>query len=240
MKTILITNDDGIDAKGLERLAAASAEFGRVWVVAPDGQRSAASHCISLHRSVDVIPYAFPLKEIQAFSCSGTPADCVRIGILHLLPSRPDLLLSGINFGYNIGPDIQYSGTVGAAFEAERYGVPAIAVSEGNGEDHRLTDQMLPKILRMLIDRELSPGQIFNVNFPQCSPEDCRGILENRTVSRDPMYRESYKEEQKLLHGGVRLHVNEIYQEESKEGTDFRALTEHFISVSVLQNICHS
>jgi 5'-nucleotidase len=79
MRSILIVNDDGIEAEGLLRLAALAKEFGEVWVVAPDGQRSAASHAISLHSHVDVYPHDFPIEGVRAFSCSGTPADCVRV-----------------------------------------------------------------------------------------------------------------------------------------------------------------
>ena len=237
-RLILITNDDGIHSDGLERLARIAAAFGRVWVIAPDGQRSAASHSITIRNSVDLFPCDYPVEGVQAFSCSGTPADCARIGILHMMPKKPDVLLSGINFGYNMASDIQYSGTVGAAFEAECHGVPAIAFSEGTGKDHRLTDQKLPDILQMLIDRKLPAGQVYNVNFPQCSPEECRGILENRTVSRDAIYRGRYREEEKLPNGGIRLHVDGVYNEESEEGTDFRALIDRFISIGVIQNIC--
>ena len=236
-RLILITNDDGIQSKGLERLAGFAAAYGRVWVVAPDGQRSAASHSITIREPLDVFPYDYPVKGVRAFTCSGTPADCARIGILHLMPARPDVLLSGINFGYNMASDIQYSGTVGAAFEAERHGIPAIAFSEGTGEDHSLTDQWLPEILEMLIDRKLPAGQVYNVNFPQCSPGECKGILENRTVSRGAIYRDRYREDEKLPGGGIRLHVNGIYNEESEEGTDFRALIDRFISIGAIRNI---
>lgn len=236
-RLILITNDDGIGSKGLERLARIASAFGRIWIVAPDGQRSAASHSVTLHGSVDIYPYQYPVEGVRAFTCSGTPADCARIGILHLMPVKPDILLSGINFGYNMASDIQYSGTVGAAFEAERHGVRAIAFSEGNGDDHSLTDRKLPEILHMLIDRKLPAGQVYNVNFPQCSPVECRGILENRTVSRGAIFRDRYREEEKLPGGGIRLHVNGVYNEESEEGTDFRALTDRYISIGVIQNI---
>ncbi len=236
-RLILITNDDGIHSKGLERLAGIASAFGRVWVVAPDGQRSAASHSITFHHPLDVFPCDYPVRGVRAFTCSGTPADCARIGILHLLPEKPDVLLSGINFGYNMASDIQYSGTVGAAFEAERHGVPAIALSEGTGDDHRLTDRELPGILEMLIGRKLPAGQVYNVNFPQCSPEECKGILENRTVSRGAIYRGRYTEEEKLPGGGIRLRAEGIYNEESEEGTDFRALIDKYISISVIRNI---
>ena len=106
MKTILITNDDGIFADGLIRLAATAKSFGEVWVVAPESQRSAASHSITLHSYIDVRPAAFPVPGVHAFASSGTPGDCVRVGSLSVMPARPDIVLSGINYGYNAASDI--------------------------------------------------------------------------------------------------------------------------------------
>lgn len=88
MRSIFITNDDGIDAEGIIRLANTAKEFGDVWVVAPDGQHSAASHSISLREPVDVYPHDFPVEGVHAFSCNGTPADCVRVGTLNIVPHR--------------------------------------------------------------------------------------------------------------------------------------------------------
>ena len=105
-RRILITNDDGIDSDGIARLAQAAKEFGEVWVVAPTHQRSAASHCITLREPIDVYPHDFPVKGVHAYSCSGTPADCVRVGGLSVMPAKPDVVLSGINFGYNVATDI--------------------------------------------------------------------------------------------------------------------------------------
>ena len=101
-RRILITNDDGIDSGGIARLAKAAKDFGEVWVVAPQHQRSAASHCITLREPIDVYPHDFAVEGVHAYSCSGTPADCVRVGGLSVMPVRPDVVLSGINFGYNV------------------------------------------------------------------------------------------------------------------------------------------
>ena len=117
MRSILIANDDGINDEGLIRLAKLAKELGEVWVVAPDDQRSAASHAISLHSHIDIYPHDFPIDGVHAFSCSGTPADCVRVGALSIMPHKPDVVLAGINRGLNVATDIQYSGTAGAAFE---------------------------------------------------------------------------------------------------------------------------
>lgn len=237
MKSILITNDDGIHADGLIRLSKAAAEFGEVWVVAPESQRSAASHSITLHSPVDVFPYDFPVKGVRAFSCSGTPGDCVRTGSLYLMPHRPDVVLSGINYGYNIASDVQYSATVGAALEAAFQGVPGIALSENQGDCHEVTDAYLPEVLEMLLDQEYVPEQIFNVNFPGCRLTECRGILTERTVSRSMFYKDHYKAVGQLDGGGIRLMVEGVICREAEEGTDFKAIISNFVSIGTVRNI---
>ena len=130
MKRILITNDDGIRSSGIIRLVEAARALGEVTVIAPDREHSAKAHSISILEPVDFMPYAFPVPGVTAWVCSGTPSDCVRVGLAYLLPQKPDLVLSGINCGFNIASDIQYSATVGAALEAAHQGIPAAAFSE--------------------------------------------------------------------------------------------------------------
>lgn len=237
MKTILITNDDGIRADGLVRLAQAAGHFGEVWIVAPDGQRSAASHAISLHSSVDIFPCDYPLPDVRAFTCTGTPADCIRTGVLYVLPVRPDIVLSGINKGYNVATDIQYSGTCGAAFEGAFQGIPSIALSEASNGCHEVTDHYLPEILAGLLDRTPGYGRICNVNFPGCPLAECGGILEDRTVSHGAFYRDRYCKSLDLPGGGVRLNVDGLYNEDAEPGTDFRAVVDKYVSVGIVQNI---
>ena len=237
MRKILITNDDGITSDGILRLARAALAFGEVWVVAPADQRSAASHSITLHSPVDVIPYPFPVDKVHAFSCSGTPGDCVRTGVLYVMDRKPDVVLSGINYGYNAASDIQYSATCGAAFEASFQGCYGIALSEGTGTCHEVTDHYLERLLRMWIDRPLPAGEIRNINFPGGALADCRGILEDRRVSSGSFYRDRYREIQRLPGGGVRLMVDGIYNEDAEEGTDFRALVDGYISVGTVRNV---
>lgn len=127
---ILISNDDGINAPGIEALARALQPLGELFVVAPDGQRSASSHSISLHGRLYVRDVDFPVRGVRAFSVSGTPVDCVKWGIVSLGSDRPfDLAVAGINEGQNLATDVLYSGTVAAAGEAALQGVPAIAFS---------------------------------------------------------------------------------------------------------------
>ena len=237
MRTILVTNDDGIASDGIIRLAQAAKEFGTVWVIAPDGQRSAASHSITLHSPIDICPYDFPVEGVQAWACSGTPGDCVRVGSLYVMPVRPDVVLSGINYGYNAATDIQYSATVGAAFEAQFLGYQGIALSEGAYGDHEVTGHYLLPILKKLIGKETPPGCVWNVNFPGCPAALCRGILEDRTVSCREVYMDRYLEQKKLENGGVRVMVNGIYHDEAEPGSDYRAVLDRYISVGIVRNI---
>jgi 5'-nucleotidase len=235
---ILITNDDGIEADGLIRLAEAAKEFGEVWVVAPKRERSAASHSITLRRHIDVYPHNdFPVEGVKAYHCSGKPADCVRVGALAVMPEKPDLVLSGINYGYNSATDIQYSATVGAAFEAAFQGIHAIALSEGFSKCHEVTDKYLHDLIAELIDVPLKYGQVHNVNFPDCPLSECKGVLYDRKVSRGTFYIDSYKEVEKLPDGGSRLMVDGKYNEDAEEGTDFKAIVDKYVSVGIVNNI---
>ena len=237
MRRILITNDDGIEADGLHRLAEEAMNFGEVWVVAPENQRSAASHSITLHSPIDVVPHDYPVRGVHAFTCTGMPADCVRVGALYVMPQKPDVVLSGINYGYNCATDVQYSATVGAAMEGAFQGCRAIAFSEGALWRHEVTDHYLHRILEELIDEPLGYGQIFNVNFPCCALSDCRGVLRDRTVSRGMMYRDSYRVRKRRPNGAVRLMVDGEYNEDAEPGTDFRAVVDRFVSIGTVKNI---
>ena len=237
MPLFLITNDDGIDSPDLHRLAAAAAELGEVWVVAPAEQRSAASHSITLRAPVDVWPHDIPVPGIRSYACSGTPADCVRAGALYLLPRKPDTVLSGINYGYNSATDLQYSATAGAAFEGVFQGCRAIALSEHAGPCHEVTDAFLLPVLAELSELTPGPGQIFNVNFPGCPLSRCRGILRDRTVSAGTFYRDHYVLREALPGGRLRLEVEGVYNEDAEPGTDFRAIVENYVSVGVVNNL---
>ena len=237
MRKILITNDDGIEADGIIRLAAQARRFGEVWVVAPDGQRSAASHSITLHSHIDLYPHAFPVEGVHAFSCSGTPGDCIRLGCLYVIEEKPDLVLAGINYGYNAATDIQYSATVGAALEANFQGISAIALSEGAGDCHEVTDAYLHQVLAELIEKPFVPGEIINVNFPGCPLSGCRGILRDLPASKGTFYHDQYEVQERLPGEGIRLTVRGIYNEDAEPDTDFRAIVDGYISIGTVRNV---
>lgn len=234
---ILITNDDGINSYGIIRLAHVAKEFGEVWVVAPESQRSAASHSITLHSTVDIYPCPeFPVDGVHAYSCSGTPADCVRVGSLNIVPGKPDVVLSGINYGFNCASDVQYSATCGAAFEAAFQGLHAIALSEEACDCHQVADKYIRQVLTELLDVKLEPGFIHNVNFPGCELGDCKGILYDRKNSRGMFYKDTYDVIEKLDDDGVRYMVNGHYNEECEPETDMRAIVDKYVSVGVVNN----
>ena len=237
MKKILVTNDDGIDSDGLIRLVKEAKKYGEVLVVAPGDQRSASSHSISLRNSIDIFPHDFPVEGVKAYSCSGTPADCIRVGSVFIMSEKPDIVLSGINYGYNSATDIQYSGTCGAAFEGAFQGAHAIAVSEQACSCHEVTDRYLPGLLAELIENPLPYGTIHNINFPGCPLSECRGILRDRSVSRSEFYTDRYTVIEKLPGNGQRVMVNGIYREIAEDGTDMKALIENYVSVGMVNNV---
>ena len=234
MKQILITNDDGIRSSGIIRLAEAASAFGKVTVIAPEKQQSARSHSITLREPVDLFPHDFPVCGVTAWACSGTPADCVRIGLTCLLPEPVNAVLSGINDGYNIASDIQYSATVGAALEAAHEGIPAIAVSEPFDADPSVTDSRLPGVLSALVDRSPGKDAIFNVNFPLGT---CRGILTDRFVSAGSLYKGRYRLTEDQPGSGLRLITDDVPGDICEEGSDLKAILDGYISVGIVRNI---
>lgn len=236
MRKILITNDDGIDADGLIRLAKEAAEYGQVWVVAPESQRSAMSHGITLRHSIEAWKVEFPVPGVHAFACNGTPADCVRIGVLNIVPGKPDHVFSGINYGYNTASDLQYSATAGAAFEAAFQRIHTIAFSEDACEMHEVTDRYLKEIIGELLDKPLAINQIWNVNFPGCRLSECRGVLRDRAVSTDEFYKDRYIETE-VSEGKISYMVEGIRNYDAEEGTDLRAILDNFVSVGIATNI---
>ena len=251
-RKILITNDDGIESDGLRRLAEEARKYGEVWVIAPDGQRSAASHSLTISTPLDIYPVDMWLEGVHAFSCTGLPADCFRIGSKYIMPDLPDIVFSGINNGFNVGTDIQYSATVGAAFDAAMLGFPTVAFSEGFLNDprssryaHQVTNKYLPSIMRDLFEKENTdtdrqypkPGVVLNINFPDCSAEECRGILWHRKVSMNTPYVDIYKVEEELPRGGKRYSAHWVDRDHADEGTDLRAILDHYISIGIVNNI---
>ncbi|MDZ4696808.1 MAG: 5'/3'-nucleotidase SurE [Deltaproteobacteria bacterium] len=163
---ILISNDDGIAAPGIAALVESVQSLGDIVVVAPDRERSAASHSISLDRPLRVDTLAE-----GRYAVNGTPVDCVYLGLLHLVPRTPDLCISGINAGFNLGSDVFYSGTVAAAVEAALRGVPAMAVSlqRHDKPNYRPAAELARALAAEALDRgprAIPQGALLNINCP--------------------------------------------------------------------------
>ncbi len=236
-KIILVTNDDGIAAPGIRMLAEAAKDFGTVYVVAPDSAQSAMSHRVSYFKQVEVAEYDFGIEGIKAFSVSGSPADCVRVGALKLLPRKPDFVFSGINYGYNISGDIQYSGTAGAALEGAFLGIHSIAFSHEACECHETTEKYLKELIGEYMNVPLKENQIWNINFPDCTAEECKGIKRNVRVSYDGFYDDSYSEE--ITAEGKRI-LNVVparHWEKCPEGTDVAAIRDNYVAVGTVTNV---
>jgi 5'-nucleotidase len=163
---ILLTNDDGVFAEGISVLREALQEIGEVTVVAPERARSASGHAITLHKPLRTEKVRLPWGG-EGFATSGTPSDCVVLGIFALLP-RVDLVVSGINLGPNLGEDLTYSGTVSAAMEGAICGKPSIAVSvaDYDNPDYRPAARFIVKLAREVLQRGLPPDVLLNVNVP--------------------------------------------------------------------------
>ena len=229
---ILLVNDDGIDAPGLLVLAEAAARFGRVWIVAPATQCSGMSQQITIREDMPIVSRSLPVDAEEAWSLGGTPADCVKAAVSGLLPVKPDLLFSGINNGYNAGLDVAYSGTIGAALEGLSKGIPALAFSAASDKDLRLAEKALPALITELLAMPIEPHALWNVNFPACPPEACKGILRRRKLAPTQAYLDSYRYD---AHpdGTIRMRLTgrPVPAELAPEGTDIHALYNDYISI---------
>jgi 5'-nucleotidase len=193
---ILVTNDDGVHAPGIVALAKALAGLGELWTVAPDREASASSQSLTLKH-----PLRAEKVDTGVFAVDGTPADCVNLAIVKLLPRRPALVVSGINRGGNMGDDVFYSGTVGAAREATFFGVHAIAVSLAARADldYSPAATFACLLARLVLDRGLPERTLLNVNVPPGTPTGVAVTVQGRRVHEgtileglDPRHRTYY------------------------------------------------
>ena len=176
---ILVSNDDGITAKGIKVLVDAMAELGDVFVVAPDSPQSGMGHAITIGSPLRLTKTRL-FENAQSYKCSGTPADCVKLAKFHLLKDRrPDLVVSGINHGSNTSINVLYSGTMSAAVEAAIEGYPAVGFSLCDYDadaDFSHTIEAVKKIARRVLDQGMPQGIALNVNFPPRQHEPLRGV----------------------------------------------------------------
>ncbi|NWF94169.1 MAG: 5'/3'-nucleotidase SurE [Syntrophaceae bacterium] len=168
---ILVTNDDGVHSEGIATLAKALREVGEVWVVAPDREKSAVAHSLTLHR-----PLRVEKIKRNCYAVDGTPADCVYLGVNVISPGRPQLIVSGINKGGNLGDDVTYSGTVSAAFEGTLLGIPSFAislVSRSNFKFHTAA-RFAVRVARYIIEKGLPKDTFLNINVPNLDEKEIK------------------------------------------------------------------
>jgi len=227
---ILVSNDDGYQAPGLAELARALAQVARVTVVAPDRDRSGASNSLTLDRPLRATP-----QPSGFIAVNGTPTDCVHVAITGLMEEEPDMVISGINLGANLGDDVLYSGTVAAAMEGRFLGLPAMAVSltsfEGRHFETAARAAML--LLARMQARPLPSDTILNVNVPDIPWEQVRGFRSTRL---------GYRHKSESVVRGTDPRGRPIYwigpagpEADAGPGTDFHAIAQGYIAVTPLQ-----
>jgi 5'-nucleotidase len=236
---ILCTNDDGINAPGIGVVEDIAKQLSDdVWVVAPESDQSGVSHSLSLNDPLR-------LREVSPkhFAVRGTPSDCVIMGVRHIMADkRPDVVLSGVNRGRNVAEDVVYSGTIAGAMEGTILGIPSFALSQEFGIDTRRNlpwDTALkhgPALLRKVIDNGVPKDTVVNINFPNCAPDDVRGVVVSRQGKRNQGFLR--------IEGRKDGRGNDYYwigferalqAEEPAQGTDLATLAAKKISVTPLR-----
>jgi 5'/3'-nucleotidase len=227
---ILLSNDDGIHSDGIIALERSLEQVGEVYTVAPDREQNSMSHALTLHRPLRVLDVG-----PRRFAVDGTPTDCVKLALTGLLPVRPDLVVSGINKGPNLGDDVIYSGTVSAAIEGALLGIPAIAVSLVTFENYQFQPaaEFTATLVSRICERGMPLETLLNVNVPPLPKEQIKGwrltrqgkrhYSENIVERTDPRGKKYY------WIGGDNLGFTQ------EDGTDCMAVHEGYISVTPLQ-----
>jgi 5'-nucleotidase len=231
---ILIANDDGIQAKGIITLAKTLAKEHEVYVIAPDQERSAAGHALTLHIPLRVQEVKIDDSIKKSWSISGTPGDCVKIGIFAILDEKPDLIISGINHGPNLGTDILYSGTVSAAMEGAVLGFPSIAVSLADlgtyCYDFTYAADFVSKFIPRMLEIRYPTKTILNINIPAVEKEKIAGISITKIGTR--MYTDSYEKRQDPRGKDYYWMAGEIVDKPVENSTDISAIRQNRISIT--------
>jgi 5'-nucleotidase len=228
MARILVTNDDGVQSDGIKMLAAALAPLGEVVVVAPIQEASAIGHALTLRR-----PLRLDTIGPKVFAVDGTPTDCVNVAIAHVLHGKPDLIVSGINKGWNLGDDVTYSGTVSGALEGALLGIPSIAVSSQNKNgdcEYGSAARAAATVAEAVLERSMPKFTLLNINVPFGSNKGFRVTVQARrnhvtVVSEriDPRNRPYY---------WIEEGENEW---EPHDRSDYQAVRDGYISITPLQ-----
>lgn len=230
---ILISNDDGIHAAGIKALALAMQELGDVYVIAPERNKSATGHAVTMHTPLRCKKIDIFGDKIKAWWVNGTPADCIKLGVENLMKAKPDLIVSGINMGENLGTDVIYSGTVSAAVEGAIFGIPAIAFSY---EDHEAADMTsvgvaAKDICKQILSHGIPKDHIFNVNIPKFkNTDEIRGIKTCKLGIK--IYKNNFEVRQDPNGNDYYWLAGELIEMPEDVDTDIYAVKNKYISVT--------
>lgn len=223
-KLILVSNDDGIRSEGILKLASALRRVGEVYVVAPDRERSAASHSLTLHR-----PLRVEKVGDRFYAVDGTPTDCIGLAVSAILPRRPDIVVSGINRGANLGEDVSYSGTVSAAMEGTLLGIPSVAFSLAAREnfDFKNSASFAAKLIRHVLKKGLPKDTLLNVNIPSSKIKGYKITKQGKRFFADAIIEKVDPRGKKYYWIG-----GDMDRWEGDEDTDFYAISKGYISIT--------
>lgn len=233
---ILVTNDDGISAPGIRALIAVMSEIGDVVVVAPDSPQSAMGHAITINSTLHLNKISSENALITEYSCSGTPVDCVKLGVNEILKCKPDLCVSGVNHGSNSSINVIYSGTMSAAVEAGIEGIQAIGFSlldyDWNA-DFETIKPFIKKITLEVLANKLPEGTVLNVNFPKLKHDDIKGIKICRQAKA--IWMEKFDKRKTPQGKDYYWLTGEFINQDKGEDTDEWALANGYISIVPVQ-----
>ena len=229
---ILVTNDDGINAPGIRTLISVIKDIGDVIVVAPDSPQSGMGHAITINSTLHSSRITPKNSEIIEYSCSGTPADCVKLAINELMPRKPDLCVSGINHGSNSSINVIYSGTMSAAIEAGIEGVPAIGFSLLDyswNADFSHSKDFIRKITLNALNNGIPKGVVLNVNIPAVKKSDIKGVKICRQAKA--YWVEEFDKRKNPLGQEYYWLTGKFVNKDQGEDTDEWALKNNYISI---------
>jgi 5'-nucleotidase len=233
--TILITNDDGVTAPGIRALIEVSKKFGRVVVVAPDSPQSGMGHAITIGKPLRLNEVHL-FDDVEAYQCSGTPVDCVKLAVDKVLHKKPDFCFSGINHGSNSSINIIYSGTMSAAMEASIEGIPAIGFSYMDYSfeaDFTLSKQVAHDVILKLISNEIPTNALYNVNIPKVTSGKYKGIKICRQAKAK--WRENFMERKDPYGKKYYWLTGEFQNLDKGKDTDVWALENGYASIVPVQ-----
>jgi 5'-nucleotidase len=233
MLNILISNDDGIYSSGLYELAKEMSRIGKITVVAPDREQSAIGHAITMHKPLRCKKIKLHDLDVDAWLVNGTPADCVKLGVETLLAKRPDLIISGINDGENLGTDIIYSGTVSAAVEGSMFNIPAIAVSYGKhgANDFSTAAEIAVNVIEQLLKHTKDKRMLININIPPIENiNQLKGVMITKLGVKK--YKNNFEERKDPRGSSYYWLAGELVEDEIREDSDIFAVRNKYVSIT--------